>query len=64
MLAGVGVTFGDKPGRRVRYAEVQYFARGDEVVEGLHYFGDARMHIPKMNIELRGEDHDQRYSTE
>lgn len=53
VLAGVGVTFGDNPSGGIGYAEVDDFARRDEVVEGLHYFRDAGVHVPEMNVELR-----------
>lgn len=56
VLTGVGVTFHDKPGRGIGYAEVEDFARGDEVVEGLHHFGDAGVHVPVVNVELEEEE--------
>ena len=52
-MAGVSVAFDHNPGRRVGYTEVENFARGDEVVEGLHYFVDACMHVPPVDVELK-----------
>ena len=53
-MAGVSVAFDHNPGRRVGYTEVEDFARGDEVVEGLHYFVDACVHVPPVDVELGG----------
>ena len=63
VLTGVGIAFCDDPGRGVRYAEVEDLARGDEVVEGLHHFGDAGVHVPVVDVELGMEDKGQRYSS-
>ena len=52
MLAGVRVAFDDDPGGRVGNAEVEHLVVGDEVVEGLHYFGDAGCHVPVVDVEL------------
>ena len=59
VLAGVGVTLDDELGMRIRYTEVENFASGEEVVEGLHYFGDARVHVPPVHVELEKEENDQ-----
>ena len=58
MLTGIGVTLGNNPCRRIRYTEVEYLAGGDEVIEGLHYFGDACVHVPPVNVELGNKDDD------
>lgn len=56
VLTGIGVAFGDNPGGGIRYAKVEDFARGDKVVEGLHHFGDAGVHVPVVDVELKKED--------
>ena len=55
VLTGVGVAFRDNPGGSIRYAEVKDFARGYEVVKGLHHFGDAGVHVPVVDVELKEE---------
>ena len=60
VLTGVGIAFCDNPGGSVGYAEVEDFATGDKVIEGLHYFGDAGVHVPVVYVELGGEDKAQR----
>ena len=52
VLTGVGVAFDNNPGGCVGNTKVEDFAGGDEVVEGLHYFGDAGLHVPIVNVEL------------
>lgn len=56
VLTGVGVAFRDNPGGGIRYTEVEDLARGDKVVEGLHHFGDAGVHVPVVDVELEKED--------
>lgn len=60
VLAGIGIALGDDPGRGVGYTEVEDFAGRDEVVEGLHHFRDAGVHVPVMDVELGEENIGQR----
>ena len=59
VLAGIGIALDDNPGRGVGYTEVEDFAGRDEVVEGLHHFRDAGMHVPVVDVELGKEDEGQ-----
>lgn len=51
VVARVLVCFGDDPGRGVADAEVEDFAGGDHVVEGLHEFGDGGGEVPPVDVE-------------
>ena len=51
LLAGVFVGLGDDPGGGVADAEVEDFARGDGVVEGVHDFGDRGGVVPPVDVE-------------
>lgn len=52
VLARVAVCFDDEPGGGVAYAEVDYFAGGAEVVEGIHQFGNAGGVVPEVDVVL------------
>ena len=51
MLAGVFVCFADDPGRGVGDAEVEDFSGRDDVVEGVHDFGDGGGVVPPVDVE-------------
>ena len=55
LLAGVFVRFGDDPGRGVADTEIEDFACGDDVVEGVHEFGDRGCEVPPMHVEYVDE---------
>lgn len=52
VCAGVGVHFYDEPGGGVGDPEVDYFAGGYEVVEGVHYFGDRGCVVVEVDVVL------------
>ena len=51
LLAGVFVCFGDDPGGGVADTEVEDFSGGDDVVEGVHEFGDGGGEVPPVDVE-------------
>lgn len=52
MLASVGISLCDDPGRGVTDAEIQDLALADQSVQGLHQLGDLGSKVPCMNIKL------------
>ena len=51
VIAGVFVCFADDPGWGVGDAEIENLAGTDDVVEGLHEFGDGDGEIPPVHVE-------------
>lgn len=51
VAARVLVCLGHDPGGRVRDAQVEHLAGGDEVVEGLHQLRDGRGEVPPVHVQ-------------
>ena len=51
LLAGVFICFGDDPGGGVADTEIEDFAGGDDVVEGVHELGNRGCEIPPVHVE-------------
>lgn len=51
MVAGVLIRFADDPGWGIAHAEVENFPSSDDVVEGLHEFGNRGGKVPPVDVE-------------
>ncbi len=51
MVAGVLIRFADDPGWGIADAEVENFSSSDDVVEGLHEFGNRGGKVPPVDVE-------------